>query len=84
MQHARYKDPHLSVLLFMHVQANIFAHQNVAQNVLMFMVRPHQGVGSGQVLQTCTGKNKTLPPFMSLTVMGEIAGVNTASRAASS
>ena len=30
-------------------------------------------------LWTCTGRNKTLPPSMSLSVMGEIAGVNTAS-----
>ena len=34
--------------------------------------------GSGQVLWTCTGRN-TLSPFTSLPVMGEIAGVNTAS-----
>ena len=34
-------------------------------------------MGSWQVLWTCTGK-KTLPPFTSLPVMGEIAGVNTA------
>ena len=36
-------------------------------------------VGSGQVLLTCTGRNKTLPPSTGLPVMGEIAGVNTAS-----
>ena len=36
-------------------------------------------VGSGQVVWACTGKNKTLPPSTSLPVMGEIAGVNTAS-----
>ena len=36
-------------------------------------------VGGGQVLWTCTGKNKSLPPFTSLPVMGEIAGVSTAS-----
>ena len=35
--------------------------------------------GSKQVLWTCTGRNKTLPPFMSLLVMSKIAGVNTAS-----
>ena len=35
-------------------------------------------VGSGQVLWTCTGMNKTLPPSMSLSAMGEIAGVNMA------
>ena len=35
-------------------------------------------VGSGPVLWTYTGRN-TLPPSMSLPVMGEIAGVNTAS-----
>ena len=29
-------------------------------------------VGSGQVLWTCTGRNKTLPPSTSLPVMGEI------------
>ena len=34
--------------------------------------------GSGPVLWTYTGR-KTLPPCMSLLVMGEIAGVNTAS-----
>ena len=34
---------------------------------------------SGQVLWTCTGTNKTLPLSTSLLVMGEIAGVNTAS-----
>ena len=28
---------------------------------------------------TCTGRNKILPPSTSLPVMGEIAGVNTAS-----
>ena len=33
--------------------------------------------GSGPVLWTYTGR-KTLPPFTSLPVMGEIAGVNTA------
>ena len=36
-------------------------------------------VGSGQVPWTCTGRNRTLPPFASLPVRGEIAGVNTAS-----
>ena len=36
-------------------------------------------MGSGQVLWTCTGRNKTLPPSTSLPVMGKIAGVNTAS-----
>ena len=36
-------------------------------------------MGSRQVLWTCTGKNKTLPPSTSLPVMGEIAVVNTAS-----
>ena len=36
-------------------------------------------VGSGQVLWTCTGRNKMLPPPTSLPVMDEIAGVNTAS-----
>ena len=35
--------------------------------------------GSGQVLLTCRGRNKTLLPSTSLLVMGEIAGVNTAS-----
>ena len=34
---------------------------------------------SGQVLWTFTGRNKTLPHSRSLPVMGEIAGVNTAS-----
>ena len=34
--------------------------------------------GSGQVLWTCTGRNRTLPPSTSLPVMGKIAGVNTA------
>ena len=34
--------------------------------------------GSGPVLWTYMGR-KTLPPFTSLPVMGEIAGVNTAS-----
>ena len=36
-------------------------------------------MGSGQVLWTCTGRTKTLPPSTSLLVVGEIAGVNTAS-----
>ena len=36
------------------------------------------GLGSGPVLWTYTGR-KTLPPSTSLPVMGEIAGVNTAS-----
>ena len=35
-------------------------------------------MGSEQVLWTCAGR-KTLPPSTSLQVMGEIAGVNTAS-----
>ena len=35
--------------------------------------------GSGQVLSTCTGGNKTLTPSTSPPVTGEIAGVNTAS-----
>ena len=35
--------------------------------------------GSGQVIWTCTGRNKTLPPSTSLPVMGEIAGIKTAS-----
>ena len=35
--------------------------------------------GSGQVLWPCTGRNMTFPPSTSLPVMGEIAGVNTAS-----
>ena len=29
--------------------------------------------------KTCTGGNKTLPPSMSLPVMGKIAGINMAS-----
>ena len=33
----------------------------------------------GQVLWTCTGRNKMPPPSMSLPVMGEIAGVSRAS-----
>ena len=37
-------------------------------------------MGSGQFLWTFTGRNKTLPPSTSLPVIGEIAGVNTASR----
>ena len=36
-------------------------------------------MGSGQVLWTCTGRNKTLPPSTSLPVMGEIVGVSIAS-----
>ena len=36
-------------------------------------------LGSGQVLWTCAGRNKTLPPSTSLPVTGEIAGVNTTS-----
>ena len=36
-------------------------------------------VGSGQVLLTCTGRNKTLQRSTSLPVMGKIAGVSTAS-----
>ena len=36
-------------------------------------------VRSGQVLWTCKGRNKTFPPSTSLLVMGEVAGVNTAS-----
>ena len=35
--------------------------------------------GSGKVLSTCTGRNKTLPPSTSLPLMGKMAGVNTAS-----
>ena len=34
-------------------------------------------LGSGQVLWTCAGRNKTLPLSTSLPVLGEIAGVNT-------
>ena len=34
--------------------------------------------GSGQVLWTYTGRNKTLPPYTSLPVMDEIAYVNMA------
>ena len=37
-------------------------------------------MGSGQVLSTCTRRNKTFPPSTSLQVMDEIAGDNTASR----
>ena len=36
-------------------------------------------MGRGKVLWTCAGRNKTLPPSMNPPVMGEIAGVNTAS-----
>ena len=36
-------------------------------------------VSRRQVLWTCTERNKTLPPSIRLPVMGEIAGVNTAS-----
>ena len=36
-------------------------------------------LASGQVLRICTERNKTFPPSTSLPVMGEIAGVNTAS-----
>ena len=36
-------------------------------------------MGSRQILWISTGRNKTLPPPMSLPVMGEIAGVNAAS-----
>ena len=46
----------------------------------MFSVQVEStSVGSGQVLWTCMGMNKTLPPSTSLPVMGGIAGVNTAS-----
>ena len=34
-------------------------------------------MGRTQVLWTCTGRNKMLPPSTRLPVMGEIAGVNT-------
>ena len=34
--------------------------------------------GSVQVVWTCTGRNKTLPPYTSLPVMDEIAYVNMA------
>ena len=36
-------------------------------------------VGGGQVLWTCTGRNKTFPPSRNLPVKGEIAGVNSTS-----
>ena len=36
-------------------------------------------MGSRQILWTCTGRNKTLPPATNLQVMGKIAGVNAAS-----
>ena len=36
-------------------------------------------LGSGQVLWTCTGRNKTLPASTSLLAIGETAGVNKAS-----
>ena len=36
-------------------------------------------MGNGQVLWTCTRRNKTLPPSKSLPVMGEMVSVNTAS-----
>ena len=36
-------------------------------------------MGSGQVLWTCTGRNKTLLLSTSLPVMGEIVGLNMAS-----
>ena len=45
---------------------------------LMCRVHPAD-LGSGQVLWTCTGKNKTLPPSTSVPVVGEIAGVSMAS-----
>ena len=35
--------------------------------------------GNGQVLWTCAERNRTLPPAMTLPVMGDIAGVNTVS-----
>ena len=34
---------------------------------------------NGQVLWICRGRNKTIPPGTSPPVLGEIAGVNTAS-----
>ena len=37
------------------------------------------GMCSGQVLWTCTGRNKMLLPPMSLPLRGKVAGVNTAS-----
>ena len=46
---------------------------------LLFSVVARQLVSSGQVRWTFTGRNKTLPPTMSLPVMGKIAGVNTPS-----
>ena len=39
----------------------------------------HIALGSGQVLSTCTGRNKTLPPSTSLPVIGQIASVKMAS-----
>ena len=62
------------------VSTSILAHFYIPvslhnKNVLL----RRMGVGSGQVLWTCTGRNKTLPPSTSLPGMGEIAGVNTTS-----
>ena len=54
--------------------------ENIRLPVILFVVlNSRWSVGSGQVLWTCTGRNKTLPPSTSLPVMGKIAGVNTAS-----
>ena len=48
--------------------------------IMMIMIMMMMMImGSRQILWTCTGRNKTLPPSTSLPVMGEIAGVNTAS-----
>ena len=46
---------------------------------LLFTLFSTEKMGSGQVLWACTGRNKTFPSSTSLPVMGEIAGVNTAS-----
>ena len=47
--------------------------------MMMIMMIMMVIMDSGQIIWTCTGRNKTLPPSTRLLVMDEIAGVNTAS-----
>ena len=61
---------HFSLRLFTIVRTVVFVWSYCLQNL---------GLGSGQLLWTCTGRNKTLAPSTSLPVLDEIAGVNTAS-----
>ena len=66
------------LLLYFNFGNRYRLHFEFCLTVIIFCF-PEDTCGSGQVPRNRTGRNKTLPPYTNLPVIGEIAGVSTAS-----